>query len=160
MGIYATEDIWHGQEVMLVNQEQTNDPEEDPWHSWVEERELSQEWKEDGNPQGQREDTEGPHEPPPAGAPIEYYPMESGWKMYSPGNPWRDGTLVQCSTPTPVNNIPGWEALTQEFSAKKIRVAEAPGLRKDPWLTCLNCGGLSAAEHRKKVNMAKVSTIC
>ena len=25
MGIYATEDIWHGQEVMLVNQEQTNE---------------------------------------------------------------------------------------------------------------------------------------
>jgi hypothetical protein len=28
MGIYATEDIWNGQEVMLVNQEQTTDPEE------------------------------------------------------------------------------------------------------------------------------------
>ena len=67
MGIYATEDIWHGQEVMLVNQEQTNDPEEDSRHSSVEERELSQEWEEDGNPQGQGEDTEGPREPPPGG---------------------------------------------------------------------------------------------
>ena len=38
MGIYATEDIWHGQEIMLVNQEQTNDPEEDSRHSLVEER--------------------------------------------------------------------------------------------------------------------------
>ena len=28
MGIFATEDIWHGQEVMLVNPEQTTDPEE------------------------------------------------------------------------------------------------------------------------------------
>ena len=59
-----------------------------------------------------------------------------------------------------MNNIPGWEALTQEFNTKRIAVAEEPGLRKDLWLTCLNCGGLSAAEQRKKVNMAKVTTIC
>ena len=53
-GIYATEDIWHGQKVMLVkNQEQTNDPEENSRHNLVEESELSQEWDEDGNPQGQ-----------------------------------------------------------------------------------------------------------
>ena len=28
MGIYATEDIWHGQEVMLVNQEQPSNPDD------------------------------------------------------------------------------------------------------------------------------------
>ena len=125
----------------------------------VEESELSQEWDEDRSPQSLREDTEGPRAPPPSGDPIKYSPMESGWKMYSPRHPWRDGALVQCSTPTPVHNIPGWEALTQEFSTKKIGVAEASELRKDLWLTCLNCGGLSAAEHRKKVSMAKVPTI-
>ena len=78
MGIYATEVVWHGQEVMMVNQEQTNDSEEDSQHSLVEESELSQEWDEDGNPQGQGGDTEGSREPPPSGAPIEYSPMESG----------------------------------------------------------------------------------
>ena len=72
MGIYATENIWHGQEVVLVNREQTNDPEEGPRLRLVEESELSQEWEEDGNPQGQGEDTEDPREPPPAApsAPI------------------------------------------------------------------------------------------
>ena len=49
-----------------------------------------------------------------------------------------------------MNNIPGWETLTQEFNTKLIAVAEEPGLRKDLWLTCLNCGGLSAVEQRKK----------
>ena len=76
-GIYATEDIWHGQKVMLVNQEQTKDLEEDPRHSLVEESELSQEWEEDGNPQGQGADTEGSREPSPSGDSIEYSPMES-----------------------------------------------------------------------------------
>ena len=41
MGIYATEDIWHGQELMLVNQEQTNDPEENSRLRLVEGSELS-----------------------------------------------------------------------------------------------------------------------
>ena len=41
MGIYATEDIWHGQEVMMVNQEQTNKPEENSLLRLVEESEPS-----------------------------------------------------------------------------------------------------------------------
>ena len=78
MGIYATENIWHGQEVMLVNQEQTSDPEKDSRLGLVEESELSHEWDEDGNPQGLGEGTEGSRDSP----------MESGWKTYSPRNPW------------------------------------------------------------------------
>ena len=59
MGIYATEDIWHGQEAMLANQEHTSDPEEDSRLEPVEKRELSHEWDEIRNPLGLGEDTEG-----------------------------------------------------------------------------------------------------
>jgi hypothetical protein len=97
---------------------------------------------------------------PSYGGPNSLLPMESGWKMYSSRKPWRDRDLVQCSTPNPVNNIPRWEALTQEFNTKMIAVAEEPGLRKDLWLTCLNCEEQSAAEQRKTANMVKVTTIC
>ena len=67
MGIYAAEDIWHGQEVLLVNQEQTNDSAEDSRHSLVEERELSQEWDEDGDPQGQGQIQKAPESLLPRG---------------------------------------------------------------------------------------------
>jgi hypothetical protein len=150
MGIFATEDIWHGQEVMLVNREQPSEPEDTSWASTAEAPQPSQ-----------KEVGKGNQQEPGAGVdPTVYSPMESGWKMHTLSNPWRDGKLVQYPTPTPVNNIPGWEALTQEFNTKQIMVAEEPGLRKDLWLTCLNCGGLSAVEQRKTVNMAKVTTIC
>ena len=51
MGIYATEDIWHGQEVMLVNQEQPSDPEDTSRLRVEEESELCHEWVGEGNPQ-------------------------------------------------------------------------------------------------------------
>jgi hypothetical protein len=83
MGIYATEDIWYGQKVMLVNQKQTSDPEEDFRLRLVKKSELRHEWDEDGNPQVLGE--EGSQAlPPAAGDPIDYSPMESGLKMYSP----------------------------------------------------------------------------
>ena len=43
MGIFATEDIWHGQEVMLVNREQPSEPEDTFWASTAEAPQLSQE---------------------------------------------------------------------------------------------------------------------
>jgi hypothetical protein len=51
MGIYATEVLWHGQEVMLVNQEQTKEPEDTSRPRLAEESELCHEWIEEGNPQ-------------------------------------------------------------------------------------------------------------
>jgi hypothetical protein len=52
-GIYATDDIWHGQEVMLDNQEQTTDSEENSRPRLVDESELCHEWDGEGNPQSQ-----------------------------------------------------------------------------------------------------------
>jgi hypothetical protein len=34
--------------------------------------------------------------------------------MHEPTNPWQDGDFDQQSTPNPVNNIPRWQALTEE----------------------------------------------
>ena len=156
MGNYATENIWQGQKVMLVNQEQTSDPEENSRLGLVEKSELSHEWDEAGNPLGLVEGTEGSREPPPSGDPINYAPMKSGCKMYSPRHLWYNA-LHQLQ----LTIFLGWRlSLIQEFSFKKRAVAEAPELHKDLWLTCLSCGGLSAAEQCKNVNMAKVSTIC
>ena len=87
---------------MVVNQEQTSDSVEDSRVGLVEVSELSHAWDEFGNPLGLGEGTASP-----SGDPIDYPPMESGSKMYSSRNPWRDEALVQCSTPTPENNIPG-----------------------------------------------------
>ena len=109
---------------MLVNQKQPSKPEDTFRPSLEEESKLCHEWVGEGNTQDLGAGTDGSREPPPTGDPIDYSPMESGWKMYSPRNPWRDADLVHCSTLNPVNNILGWEALTQEFSIKKIAVAE------------------------------------
>ena len=59
---------------MLVNQEQTNDPEEDSRHSLVEESELSQEWDEDGNPQSQRKIQKAPESLLPRGLQLNTLP--------------------------------------------------------------------------------------
>jgi hypothetical protein len=54
-----------------------------------------------------------------------------GWKMHKPTSPWQDGDLYQHSTPNPVNNIPRWQALTEEYWHIMIPLAEATDLRKD-----------------------------
>jgi hypothetical protein len=47
----------------------------------------------EGNPQNLGEETDVSRETHPTGDPIVYSPMESGWKMYSPRNLWRDGDI-------------------------------------------------------------------
>ena len=77
--------------------------------------------------------------------------------MHEPTSPWQDGELVQQSTPNPVNNIPRWQALTEEYRHITIPLAEATDLRKDLWLTSLNCGSLSEANSHTQINKGKIS---
>jgi len=80
--------------------------------------------------------------------------------MHEPSQPWTDGILVQQRTPSPVDNIPRWTSLTDEYRQVEIPIAEATALRKDLWLTSLNCGSLSAANSHKQINKAKLTSIC
>ena len=83
-----------------------------------------------------------------------------GWRMHEPIHPCTDGTLIQQSTPPPVSNIPRWTNLTAEYQGTEIPIAEAAALRKDLWLTSLNCGSLSEANSQTQINKAKLSSIC
>ena len=83
-----------------------------------------------------------------------------GWRMHEPLHPWTDGTLIQQHTPPPVSNIPRWKNLTAEYQDTEIPIAEATALRKDLWLTSLNCGSLSAANSQTQIDKAKLSSIC
>ena len=80
--------------------------------------------------------------------------------MHEPIHPWTDGTLIQQSTPPPVSNIPRWTNLTAEYQGTEIPIAETTALRKDLWLTSLNCGSLSEANRQTQINKAKLSSIC
>ena len=80
--------------------------------------------------------------------------------MHEPTNPWQDGSLHQQSTPTPANNIPRWQALTEEYQTITIPMAEATDLRKDLWLTSLNCGSLSEANSPTQINTGKLTALC
>jgi hypothetical protein len=80
--------------------------------------------------------------------------------MHEPMHPWTDGTLTQQPTPPPVSNIPRWTNLTTEYQDTAIPIAEATELRKDLWLTSLNCGSLSEANSQTQINKAKLSSIC
>ena len=84
-----------------------------------------------------------------------------GLKMHEPSPPWTDGILPQqCTSPPPANNLPRWQALTSEYNQLEIPIAESPTLRKDLWLTTLNCGSMSEANSVTQINKAKLSTIC
>jgi hypothetical protein len=59
-----------------------------------------------------------------------------------------------------VDNIPRWTSLTDEYRQVEIPIAEATERRKDLWLTSLNCGCLSVVNSHKKINKAKLTSIC
>jgi hypothetical protein len=80
--------------------------------------------------------------------------------MHEPTSPRQDGDLVQQITPNPVNNIPRWQALTEEYRHITIPLAEATDLRKNLWLTSLNCGSLSEANSPTQINKGKLTTPC
>ena len=80
--------------------------------------------------------------------------------MHEPIHPWTDGTLTQQHTSPPVSNIPRWTNLTAEYQDTAIPIAEATELRKDLWLTSLNCGNLSEVNSQTQINKAKLSSIC
>jgi hypothetical protein len=83
-----------------------------------------------------------------------------GWKMHEPTSPWQDGVLDQQSTPNPVNNIPRWQALTEEYRHITIPLAQATDLRRDLWLASLNCGSLSEAKSPTQINKGKLTALC
>ena len=79
------------------------------------------------------------------------------WKMHEPSQPWKDGLLQQQGTsPPPDNNSPRWQALTSEYNQREISIAESSTLRKDLWLTTLNCGSLSEANSVTQINKQTV----
>ena len=80
--------------------------------------------------------------------------------MHEPSHLWTDGSLIQQSPPPPISNIPRWTNLTVEYQGTEIPIAEATALRKDLWLTSLNCGSLSETNSQKQINKAKLSSIC
>jgi hypothetical protein len=59
-----------------------------------------------------------------------------------------------------VDNIPQWTSITDEYRQVEIPISKATELRKDLWLTSLNCGSLSAANSHKQINKAKLTSIC
>jgi hypothetical protein len=58
-----------------------------------------------------------------------------------------------------VVNSPRWTSLTDEYRQVNIPIAEATALRKDLWLTSLNCRSLSADNSHKQINKAKLTSI-
>ena len=70
-----------------------------------------------------------------------------------------DGVLPQQCTPTPINNLVKWTALNEEYSHLDIPMALANDLRKDLWVVSLNCGGLTAALERNRIDKAKIFMI-
>jgi hypothetical protein len=52
------------------------------------------------------------------------------------------------------------DALISKYNHLETPIAESPTLRKDLWVTTLNCGSLSEANSFTQINKAKLSTIC
>ena len=164
LGFIAIEDIWHGQEILMANREYSNPLAEDS-------RELLSPPTVDSHGGDMQEEPElrvtlesdntEVDLTIPSSQQYATLTDTGGWKMHEPSPPWRDGLLQQQGTsPPPVNNLPRWQALTSEYNQREIPIAESPTLRKDLWLTTLNCGSLSEANSATQINKTKLSTIC
>ena len=145
LGVYATEDIEYAQELLIVNQEYPTGREEvPPAAAPCPDAQTSP--SANADTMTAMRDAETPDsslDEETEGSQYATFDEWGGWKMHEPTNPWQDGSLHQQSTPTPANNIPHWQALTEEYQHITIPVAESTDLRKDLWLTSLNFGSLS-----------------
>jgi hypothetical protein len=116
LGVYALDEIWNGQELLLANRKYpTNGTEASSETIPTPRLEVQEENSEDT-------DVFGAEEAVGEGAPGESRGHQhatcddiGGWRMHEPSHLWKDGTLVQHSTPPPVNNIPRWTSLTAEY---------------------------------------------
>jgi hypothetical protein len=128
LGLYATEDIWHGQELLVVNREYCQE-------AIVESSDKEAAMAPDDESYLHNED------PPEASTPtmedftettneMSSIPMQNacgvlaGWRMHIPQSPWTDGAPPQQRTPPPprppVNNLAKWSALNAEYDLTDI----------------------------------------
>jgi hypothetical protein len=163
LGFIAIEEIWHGQEILMVNREFPTLLEEAALESLAPDIAVRQEGHTQEEPE-QEVATEADsvaENTMPSSHQYAVLTDTGGWKMHEPSPLWTDVILPQqCTSPPPVDNLPRWQALTSEYNQLEIPIAESPTLRKDLWLTTLNCGSLSEANSVTQINKAKLSTIC
>ena len=128
LGVYAEDEIWHRQELLLANRE-------NPMEGEATARENIHELLEDGTDDEEvlgADDTTGEVALEESrGHQYATCDDTGGWRMHEPMHPWTDGTLIQQSTPPPVSNIPRWTNLTAEYQDTEIPIAKATALRKD-----------------------------
>ena len=155
LGVYALDEIWNGQELLLANREY---PMEGEATAREDISEVIEDGMEDEGVLGADDGTGEAAQEAPSGHQYATCDDTGGWRMHEPLHPWTDGTLLQQHTPPPVSNIPRWTNLTAEYQDIEIPIAEASALRKDLWLTSLNCGSLSAANSQTQINKAKLSS--
>jgi hypothetical protein len=151
LGVYALDEIWNGQELLLANREYIIEREATAREDIAEVIKDGMEedgvlGAEGGTGNAAQEESRG----------HQY----ATWRMHEPLYSWTDGTLIQQHTPPPVSNISRWTNLTAEYQDTEIPIAEASVLRKDLWLTSLNCGSLSEVNSQTQINKAKLSSIC
>ena len=103
LGVYAENEIWHGQELLLANREY-------PMEGEATAREKMPEITEDGT---ENEEILGTEDAVGDAAQAEsnghqYATCDDtgSWRMHEPIHPWTDGTLTQQHTSPPVSNIP------------------------------------------------------
>jgi hypothetical protein len=161
LGIYALEDIWNRQELLLANREYpTSESAEITADALAPATETLEENRTDADDPAKDAGDAAEAQGETLGHQYATCDDTGGWRMHEPSQPWTDGILVQQRTPSPVDNIPRWTSLTDEYRQVEIPIAEATALRKDLWLTSLNCGSLSAANSHKQINKAKLTSIC
>ena len=135
LGVYAEDEIWHEQELLLANQEYPMEGEATARENIPE---IIEDGIEDDEVLGADDATGEAAQAESRGHQYATCDDTGGWRMHEPIHPWTEGTLTQQHTPPPVSNLPRWTNLTAEYQDTAIPIAEATTLRKDLWLTSLN----------------------
>ena len=109
LGFIAIEEIWHGQEILMVNRECPMLLEEAALESPAPDIAVSQEGYTQADPE-QEVATEADsvaEDTMPSSHQYAVLTDTGGWKMHEPSPLWTDGILPQqCTSPPPVDNLP------------------------------------------------------
>ena len=111
LGVYALDEIWNGQELLLANREYPTDGEATAREDISE---VIEEDIEDKGFLGAEDEIGEEAQGESRGHQYATCDDTGGWQMHEPNHPWTDETLIQQSTPPPVSNIPRWTNLTAE----------------------------------------------
>jgi hypothetical protein len=132
LGIYAVENIWNRQELLLANREYpTSESAEITADALASATETLEENRTDADDPAKDAGDAAEAQGETLGHQYATCDDTGGCRMHKPNQPWTDGILVQQRTPSPVDNIPRWTSLTDEYRQVEISIAEATSLRKD-----------------------------